>query len=151
MSRALASAADKMQRRVLERRSAYGHCVLGRSRWGRRATPPSAARSLVLSGGWLLALSCGSRTGLPPGRVLAEGDAGAPPVMTVECTVAAECPQPPPGHCGEARCSENRCELTLAQVCDDGDPCTVDVCEARQCVHTDGHVDADGDGVFARG
>jgi hypothetical protein len=111
----------------------------------------SLARSLVLWGSWLLALSCGSRTGLPPGRVLAEGDAGAPPVMTLECTVAAECPQPPPGQCGEARCNENRCELTLGQACDDGDPCTVDACEATQCVHTDGHVDADGDGVFARG
>jgi hypothetical protein len=109
------------------------------------------ARSLVLSGGWLLALSCGSRTALPPGRVLAEGDAGEPPVMTLECTVAAECPQPPPGQCGEARCTENRCELTLGQVCDDGDPCTVDACQAQLCVHTDGHVDADGDGVFARG
>jgi hypothetical protein len=108
---------------------------------------------ITLSAGWLFALACGSRTGLHPGRVkLAEGEAGAPPSVVVpECATAAECPQPPPEQCGEARCSEGKCELILDQVCDDGDPCTVDSCVDRACVSVDGHVDADGDGVFARG
>lgn len=105
---------------------------------------------LVLSGVGLSALACGSRTGLPPGRLL--GEAGAPSIPEPpECASAADCPQPPPGQCGSAACNANKCELTLGPSCDDANPCTVDACQAGQCVYTDGHVDADGDGVFARG
>jgi hypothetical protein len=105
---------------------------------------------LLLSSSWLAVLACGSRTGLPPGRVL--GESGAPGQTFVECMTAAECPQPPPGQCGVASCSaEGRCELELGPSCDDGDPCTVDACEQNACVSSDGHIDADGDGVFARG
>jgi hypothetical protein len=103
---------------------------------------------LLLSSGWLAVSACGSRTGLPPGRVIEED----PPEPIVECVTAAECPQPPPGRCGVASCNaENRCELDLGPSCDDGDACTVDACEQNACVSTDGHVDADGDGVPARG
>ena len=116
---------------------------------------PSIGRSvLALSSGWLLALACGSRTGLPPGRVLGEAgaDAGPDVMQPPQCTTIAECPQPPPGQCGAARCSEEgKCELDLGEVCDDGDPCTDDACVDKACVYTDGHVDADGDGVPARG
>lgn len=107
---------------------------------------------LALSGGWVLALACGSRTGLAPGRVVLDGEGGEPPTMELpECTLAAECPQPPPGQCGAASCTEGKCQLELGPICDDDDPCTVDTCEAQQCSHTDGHVDADGDGVAAIG
>ncbi|HKY40454.1 MAG TPA: putative metal-binding motif-containing protein [Polyangiaceae bacterium] len=109
----------------------------------------SISRGLfLLSSGWLVVLACGSRTGLLLGRVVEEDD----PPPQVECTTAADCPQPPPGQCGVASCDENSsCQLDLGPICDDGDACTVDACEAEQCVHTDGHIDADGDGVFARG
>ena len=108
---------------------------------------------LVTSSGWLLLLACGSRTGLPPGHVLAaagsEGVAGAPPEPG--CTVAADCPQPPPERCGAAACTNGVCSLALGPVCDDGDPCTVDSCTLAGCSFVDGRVDADGDGAFATG
>jgi Putative metal-binding motif len=111
-------------------------------------------RVLLLSAsGWLLTLACGSRTGLPPGRVLAaagsEGFAGAP--AEPECNSAAECPQPPPGRCGTATCTDGSCALELGPICDDGDPCTVDSCTPNGCMFVDGRVDADGDGAFASG
>ena len=82
------------------------------------------SRALVTSSGWVLALACGSRTGLPPGRVLAEAGAanvaGAP--AEPMCMTAAECPQPPPGQCGSAACISGSCSLDMGQLCDDGDP-----------------------------
>jgi hypothetical protein len=107
---------------------------------------------LVTSSGWLLVLACGSRTGLPPGGLStggSEGVAGA--AFVPECTVAADCPQPPPGRCGAAACTDGICLLDLGQQCDDGDPCTVDSCAASGCMFVDGRVDADGDGAFATG
>ena len=108
---------------------------------------------IVLSSGWLLVLACGSRTGLPPGRVLgaagADGVAGAP--AEPECVTAADCPQPPPGQCGAATCTSGACSLDVGVVCDDGDPCTADSCTSDGCVFVDGRVDADGDGAFATG
>ncbi len=108
---------------------------------------------LVGSSGWLLALACGSRTGLPPGRLLgvagSENVAGAP--AQPDCSSAADCPQPPPGQCGSAACKDGSCSLDVGQVCDDRDPCTVDACMPGRCVFTDGRVDGDGDGAFASG
>ncbi len=105
---------------------------------------------LVISSGWLLTLACGSRTGLPPGRLLAsDGVAGAP--AEPACTTDADCPQPPPGRCGAAACTDGVCSLDLGPICDDGDPCTVDSCTAAGCVFIDGRVDTDGDGAFASG
>jgi len=108
---------------------------------------------LVTSTGWFLVLACGSRTGLPPGRVLGtagtEGVAGGPPEPA--CVLASDCPQPPPDRCGSAACNEGVCSLDVGQSCDDGDPCTVDACSPKGCTFTDGRVDADGDGAFATG
>jgi hypothetical protein len=108
---------------------------------------------LVGASGWFLALACGSRTGLPPGRVISsagsDGLAGAPP--DPGCTTAADCPQPPPERCGSAACTDGVCSLDVGEVCDDGDPCTVDACTPMGCTFTSGRVDADGDGAFATG
>ncbi len=109
---------------------------------------------LILPCGWLLVLACGSRTGLPPGQVVpaeagAPSFAGAPPQPM--CLTAMDCPQPPPGQCGLATCDSGVCSLSMGQVCDDKDPCTVDSCVMGGCVFTDGRVDADADGVFATG
>lgn len=108
---------------------------------------------LAVSSGWLLLLACGSRTGLLPGNPAADGGAAgvepAPPPP--ECVVALDCPQPLPGQCGSAGCTDGRCRLDVSLTCDDGDPCTVDTCEMNRCVFADGRVDADGDGAFARG
>ena len=107
---------------------------------------------LVTSSGWLLVLACGSRTGLPPGALATagtEGVAGAP--FEPACTIDADCPQPPPGRCGVAACTDGVCLLQLGPTCDDGDPCTVDSCTLAGCVFTNGRVDADGDGAFATG
>lgn len=107
---------------------------------------------LVTSSGWLLVLACGSRTGLPPGALAtagSEGVAGAP--FEPACTIDADCPQPPPGRCGIAACTDGVCLLDLGQVCDDADPCTVDSCTPAGCVFMNGRVDADGDGAFATG
>jgi len=107
---------------------------------------------LVTSSGWLLTLACGSRTGLPPGRLLAgagsDGVAGAPEPA---CMTEVDCPQPPPGQCGTATCVDGNCALDLGPICDDGDPCTVDSCSPMGCTFMDGRVDADGDGAFASG
>lgn len=117
---------------------------------------PVAFSLLVLTSAWLLALACGSRTGLRAGRVVgATGgepalDAG-PDVPAAECEQASDCPQPPPDRCGAASCVEGICSLTIDRVCDDGDPCTIDSCQGQACVVVDGRVDADGDGAFARG
>ena len=104
---------------------------------------------LVTSSGWLLVLACGSRTGLPLGAVATDGVAGAP--FEPACSVDADCPQPPPGRCGLAACTDGICLLDLGQLCDDSDPCTVDSCTATGCVFMNGRVDADGDGAFATG
>lgn len=121
---------------------------------------PIVRSLLVLSSGWLLALACGSRTGLPPGRVHDDGvggDQGIPdagpdaPPDAPECVIAADCPQPPPNQCGTAACFEGVCLLEIGVICDDGDPCTVDACQGQACTFTSARVDADGDGVFARG
>ncbi|HEY6081609.1 MAG TPA: MopE-related protein [Polyangiaceae bacterium] len=117
---------------------------------------PIAFSLLALTSSWFVALACGSRTGLLPGRVVAAAggepgfDAG-PDVTTAECQLASDCPQPPPGSCGAAACVGGACELSISQVCDDGDPCTLDSCEQKMCVVVDGRVDADGDGAFASG
>src|SRR5205085_9927337 len=117
-----------------------------------RASPLSRAL-LVAASSWVLAVACGSRTGLPPGRVLAaagsEGVAGAPPEPA--CVTASDCPQPPPERCGSAACTDGVCSLDMGQICDDGDPCTVDACSPAGCTFTSGRVDADGDGAFATG
>jgi hypothetical protein len=117
----------------------------------RRLSSPRAL--LLVSSGWLFPLACGSRTGLPPGRLIgeagAEGFAGAP--VEPMCVTAADCPQPPPDRCGSAACTDGVCSLDMGQVCDDKDPCTVDSCVTGGCVFTDGRVDADGDGAFATG
>lgn len=108
---------------------------------------------LVTSSGWLLTLACGSRTGLPPGHRLgaagSEGVAGAPDEPA--CQTELDCPQPPPGQCGTAACTDGKCSLALGPICDDGDPCTVDACTPTGCTVMDGRVDADGDGAFASG
>ena len=108
---------------------------------------------LVSTSGWLLTLGCGSRTGLPPGHVLgaagSEGGAGAP--AEPACNSDADCPQPPPGQCGTATCTDGACALELGPICNDGDRCTVDSCTPNGCMFLDGRVDADGDGVFASG
>jgi hypothetical protein len=114
-----------------------------------------AARGLfALTSAWLVMLACGARSGLLPGRVEAAGgepgDAG-PDVRTAECLVATDCPLPPADSCGAAMCSEGVCSLAIFEVCDDGDPCTVDRCEAQACVASDDRIDADGDGAYARG
>jgi hypothetical protein len=116
------------------------------------------ARTLLLSGGWLVVLACGSRTGLAPGRVL--GAAGSSPTAGAagtsvgpepECVTAQDCPQPSPEQCGVASCNAGACALDRGQVCDDGDPCTVDSCATGRCSFASGRVDADGDGAFASG
>jgi putative metal-binding protein len=108
--------------------------------------------SLVPLGG-LLFLACGSRTELPPGRVLgaagSAGMAGAP--ASVECSSVADCPPPPPEQCGAAACTDGVCSLKLGQVCNDESPCTTDSCQSGACVFMDARVDADGDGAFASG
>lgn len=107
---------------------------------------------LVASSGWLLVLACGSRTGLPPGSLATAGTesvAGAP--FEPACSIDADCPQPPPGRCGLAACTDGVCLLDLGPQCDDGDPCTVDSCSPKGCVFVNGRVDADGDGAFATG
>jgi hypothetical protein len=113
----------------------------------------SLSRVLLASSGWLLVLACGSRTGLPKGRELgaagSENIAGGP--VQVECVSAVDCPQPPPDQCGAAACTDGVCSLQLAPKCDDGNPCTVDMCVNGACTASDGRVDADGDGVFASG
>lgn len=68
-----------------------------------------------------------------------------------ECLTAQECPQPEPGQCGSASCVDGMCSLLVDQVCDDGDPCTLDSCMAGACIFADSRIDQDGDGVFARG
>jgi hypothetical protein len=108
--------------------------------------------TVVVASGWCLALACGARTGLPPGTLEAGGSAGmAGTINEPACVTAADCPQPPPDQCGTASCNEGVCALVTAPACDDGDPCTVDMCVSGGCMFTDGRVDADGDGVFARG
>lgn len=101
---------------------------------------------------WLGTLACGARTGLLPGSLDAggtTGSAGTGPVPA--CVTAVDCPQPQPGQCGSATCTEGACALELGPMCDDGDPCTVDSCDAGACRFVSGRVDADGDGVFASG
>jgi len=115
---------------------------------------PSLPRAaLVTSTAWFLVLACGSRTGLSPGRVL--GTAGSQGVAggsaEPACQLASDCPQPPPDRCGTASCTNGVCALDLVEVCDDGDPCTVDTCSPQGCTFSDGRVDADGDGAFATG
>jgi hypothetical protein len=108
---------------------------------------------LASSSGLFLVLACGARTGLPSGSVQAaagtENVAGSAPVP--QCLTEQECPQPPPGQCGSAACLDGVCTLDLGQVCDDGDPCTVDSCSETGCTFVSGLVDADGDGAFASG
>lgn len=115
------------------------------------------ARKLLVFG-WLLALACGSRTGLVPGRELGAsgsssiaGAAGVPSAPPPECISPLDCPQPAPGQCGSASCSAGVCGLELGPQCDDGDPCTVDSCSGAGCAFVSGRVDADGDGSFASG
>src|SRR4051812_43173722 len=114
---------------------------------------PSFRALLLVSSGWLFLLACGSRSGLPPGRARGGGGpaglGGAP--AEPMCVSAADCPQPPPGQCGSAACTNGVCSLDMGQVCDDGDPCTVDSCVTGSCLFVNGRVDADGDGVFATG
>jgi hypothetical protein len=107
----------------------------------------------LLISGLFSSLACGSRTELVPGRLVASAGAGGsemqPPIP--RCVTERDCPQPAPGQCGTASCNEGSCALDIVQLCDDGDPCTVDACVNNACSFVDGRVDADGDGVFARG
>lgn len=102
-----------------------------------------------------LLLACGSRTELVPGRVVASagaGTGGSGVMMPApQCVSVAECPQPAPDQCGTAACVDGVCALDIEQSCDDGDPCTIDACLESACESVDNRVDADGDGVFARG
>jgi hypothetical protein len=110
-------------------------------------------RASWIPAGCLLFLACGSRSELLPGQLLgaagSQSAAGAPPVL--ECMTAADCPAPPPERCGAAACIDGTCSLDLGQLCDDGNPCTVDSCQSGGCVFNDARVDADGDGAFASG
>ncbi len=107
--------------------------------------------ALVCWSAGLLAAGCGSRTELRPGSVGASG--GEPGVEPLpECLSQFDCPQPEPSQCGFAVCNRGVCELNLGPACDDGNPCTIDVCTADLgCQFMDGRVDADGDGAFASG
>lgn len=118
----------------------------------------TALRACSLSAVWLVALACGSRTGLLSGQTQgAAGSAGSAGVAgsstepEPECITELDCPQPPPDQCGSAACNEGKCSLELGPACNDGDPCTVDTCGVSGCVFRDGRVDADKDGVFATG
>jgi hypothetical protein len=119
----------------------------------------SSSRALGLASAWLVVLACGSRTELLPGQVAAAAGssaagssvAGSGTMPVPECQSALDCPQPPPGQCGFASCSDGVCQLDIGPVCDDGDPCTVDSCSNNACRFEDGRVDADGDGAFASG
>jgi hypothetical protein len=103
--------------------------------------------------GLALLSACGSRTELLPGRVLGAAGAGGSGVMVPppECVTVQDCPQPAPGQCGTASCNDGVCALDIVQLCDDGDPCTIDSCVDKACVSRDDRVDGDGDGAFARG
>ncbi len=100
--------------------------------------------------GALVALACGSRSELMPGRASASaGAAGTAPVP--ECVLASDCLQPRPGECGVAVCTDGLCSLEVQRVCDDGNPCTRDSCQNDECHFEDDRVDNDRDGSFARG
>lgn len=110
---------------------------------------------------WLMPLSgvlvisaCGSRTELLPGRVLATAGAGGSNVMMPpmpQCESIADCPALAPEQCGTVACVAGECVLDVVQSCDDGDPCTIDSCVDNFCSSVGDRVDADEDGVFARG
>jgi hypothetical protein len=108
--------------------------------------------AIVAFAGGLIALSCGSRSELPPGLVVNEaGSSNVAGSAAVECVTSADCPAPPPEQCGAALCVDGKCLPSRAVVCDDGDPCTADTCKSGSCVSSDARVDADRDGAFATG
>jgi hypothetical protein len=117
----------------------------------------ATARGLLVStSGLVLALACGSRSELLPGRVVGSAGTGAggtemlqPPEP--ECLTAQDCLQPAAGECGVASCIDGMCSLVVDQICDDANPCTKDSCLSGVCSFVDDRVDQDGDGVFARG
>jgi hypothetical protein len=91
-------------------------------------------------GGLLAAIGCGARTA--PDFAF---DAPAP-----ACAIDADCARPSP--CEPPRCVAGRCAMPGPKTCDDGDPCTLDACDAAKgsCTHTPLAEDADGDGHRAK-
>lgn len=120
-----------------------------------RSRPLCAA---LLFGG-AVASGCGARSGLrnpppdagPDATIEAgtEEDAGidAPPP---ECETAADCPSDE-SQCVRAECREGRCIVDVLRDCDDGDPCTIDLCDPLSvtCSNERATRDADGDGFYA--
>jgi hypothetical protein len=85
----------------------------------------------------VLFLGCGSRTGLDE-----RGDVGGP-----LCTNDGACSDDL--FCnGEERCVSGACVPGTAPSCDDGDPCSADVCDDTSdgCTHPPATPDVDGDG-----
>jgi hypothetical protein len=90
--------------------------------------------------GLLVAIGCGARTALD--------DTFEPPAPA--CSIDAHCPQASP--CEPWRYVAARCVRATPKGCDDGDPCTVDACDAAKgtCTHAPVAEDADGDGHRAK-
>ena len=104
---------------------------------------------------WVLvafAAACGrTQLGLPQGSDSANGQGGAPE-QPDECAVDSDCSSA--DACLRAVCAKDGSRLTcqtLPVACDDGDPCTLDSCDASAggCVHQR-PADADHDGFIGK-
>lgn len=89
--------------------------------------------------------ACGSRSTLLPGEYVAEpGEPDA--AVATQCDVDEDCADSK-DLCAPVLCLESRCVQRFT-ICNDGDPCTNDTCEATtgQCATAPATLDLDGDG-----